>query len=362
MEERIKKSSLAAGNVYDYKKIMYPNPYFIEAKIEEDEEELVVTYQLEGQTSLQQIRAEDVLERLAILRNAAVLTMCREEFRFRMNPDNLYYDRNHLVYVKQRDIYEEGGAYSPEEWLKEYKSLIGYALQKQYSYKDYLNGGMQLLKNGFLGRIREAETADEVRKLLEDRYDEIAEERRRDKILLNKKHYIRLRRAFAVLLALCIAGGAYIAFDRVKNEPYQQAVIAAESAYIEGDYVGCIDEMESIKVGDMNTTQKYILANSYVRGENLTQEQKDNVGKKLSVKETSSRLEYWIYLGRNDMDQAIDIAMQQSDDEMLLYAYMKQKSKVEADNSLTGEEKNAKLEAIAQKMQPLMEKYETEEE
>ena len=60
--------------------------------------------------------------------------------------------------------------------------------------------------------------------------------------------------------------------------------------------------------------------------------------------------------------EAIDIAMQQSDDEMLLYAYMKQKSMIETDSSLSGEEKTQELEKIAQKMQPLMEKYDTEEE
>ena len=112
----------------------------------------------------------------------------------------------------------------------------------------------------------------------------------------------------------------------------------------------------------MDIYQKYILANSYVRSENLTQQQKENIISNLSLKETPARLEYWIYLGRNDISEAIDIAMQQSDDEMLLYAYMKQKSMIETDSSLSGEEKTQDLEKIAQKMQPLMEKYDTEEE
>ena len=41
---------------------------------------------------------------------------------------------------------------------------------------------------------------------------------------------------------------------------------------------------------------------------------------------------------------------------------MKQKSMIETDSSLSGEEKTQELEKIAQKMQPLMEKYDTEEE
>ena len=150
--------------------------------------------------------------------------------------------------------------------------------------------------------------------------------------------------------------------DFIRTEPYKDAVIAAENSYISADYVSCVDAMQEISVKDMDIYQKYILANSYVRSENLTQQQKENIISNLSLKETPARLEYWIYLGRNDISEAIDIAMQQSDDEMLLYAYMKQKSMIETDSSLSGEEKTQELEKIAQKMQPLMEKYDTEEE
>lgn len=362
MQERIKKSSLTAGNLYEYKKIMYPNVHFIHAQMEEDGEELILQYDLEGMVSFGEIRSEDMSVRLSILMNVKELALCAQDYRFAMEPDNLYYDRNHLVYVRSRDIYGEGESYSGVEWLTEYKALIGYALQKQYSYADYLQGGMQLLKNGLLGKIRQAESAEDVFQILKEKYDEIEDERKNKKILLSRRRYSFLRTASAVLLVLCVAGGAYVLYDRVKTAPYKDAVIAAESAYIASDYIGCIDEMKQVSVAEMDIYQKYILANSYVRGENLTQEQKDNILKTLSLKDNPTRLEYWIHMGRNDVDEAIDIAMQQSDDEMLLYAYMKQKSNIESDTSLSGEEKTKQLEDVTGKMQPIMEKYEIEEE
>lgn len=362
MQEQIKKSSLTAGNLYEYKKIMYPHAHFVDAQLEEDGEELIIRYDLEGMVSFREIRSADMSVRLSILMNVKELASCAQNYRFSMEPDNLYYDRNRLVYVKFRDIYGEGEAYSSEEWLVQYKALIGYALQKQYSYTDYLQGGMQLLKSGILGKIRQAESAEEIFQILEEKYNVIEEERKNKKILLNRKRYGFLRTASVVLLVLCVAGGTYILYDRVKTAPYKDAVIAAESAYIASDYIGCIDEMKQLSVTEMDIYQKYILANSYVRSENLTQEQKDNILKNLSLKENPTRLEYWIYMGRNDVDEAIDIAMQQSDDEMLLYAYMKQKSNIESDTSLSGEERTKQLEDVTGKMQPIMEKYEIEEE
>jgi uncharacterized membrane protein YukC len=138
-------------------------------------------------------------------------------------------------------------------------------------------------------------------------------------------------------------------------------VIAADDAYIEQDYVGCIDAMLEIEVTDMQIHQKYILANSYIRSENLTQEQKKNILETISLNEASVRLDYWIYLGRGDIDEAVDIAMQQSDDELLLYAYMKKKAAIESNSELTGEEKSQQLTDISSKMQPLMEQYNAEE-
>lgn len=362
IEERMKKSALHAVNSYDYKKLMYPNPHFIELEIEEEGEELILRYEVKELVPMTHIRKEDAEERLVILRNVAVLEKEREAFLFDLNPQNLYYDRNHLVYVKQRDIYETGQEQEKADWLQQYQALIGYGLQKQYGYADYKEGGLSLMKSGFLGKIRRAENCAQLEELLAARQEELETERRQNKILLNRGSYRRLRIALGLSLVLAIGGIAYLCYDRIVVKPYQEASLAEASAYIAADYVGCIDAMQEIAVDRMENYQKYMLANAYIRSENLTQEQKDNILKNLSLKENPGRLEYWIYLGRNDVQQAIDIAMQQSDDEMLLYAYMKQKSNIESDNTLSGEEKTRQLEEVAGKMQPLMEKYESEEE
>lgn len=362
IEERMKKSALHAVNFYDYKKLMYPNPHFMGLEIEEEGEELILRYEGKELVPMTHIRKEDVEERLAILRNVALLEREREVFLFDLNPQNLYYDRNHLVYVKQRDIYETGQEQEKADWLQQYQALIGYGLQKQYGYADYKEGGLSLMKSGFLGKIRRAESCAQLEELLAARQEELETERRQNKILLNRGSYRRLRIALGLSLVLAIGGIAYLGYDRIVIKPYQEASLAEASAYIAADYVGCIDAMQEIAVERMENYQKYMLANAYIRSENLTQEQKDNILKNLSLKENPGRLEYWIYLGRNDVQQAIDIAMQQSDDEMLLYAYMKQKSDIESDNTLSGEEKTRQLEEVAGKMQPLMEKYESEEE
>ena len=72
--------------------------------------------------------------------------------------------------------------------------------------------------------------------------------------------------------------------------------------------------------------------------------------------------EYWIYIGRLDVQKAEDIAMVKSNDELLLYAYLKEKTLLETNTDISGEEKAARLETLDRKIESLVKEYETEEE
>lgn len=363
LTEAVKKSAFLAKSPFEYSKLSFSEPYLIEMDLKEEKEELILTYKLEGYTCMSQLGQEDILTVLAVLMNVEALRLGLEVYQFSLNPENLYYDINREIRAKVRDIYPVGYGFQQEEFLDDYKALAGFALQKKYSFEDFQKGGKRLLsKTPFLNKIREALTPEEVKAILKEEYMHIEKDRREKKVLLNTSVFRGMQMGLILLGVVCIASVGYLGYRLLKEDPYKNAVIAAGDAYIESDYVGCIDAMRGIDVSAMELHQKYILANAYVRSENLTQEQKTNILETLSLKDTQVRLEYWIYLGRGDTKQAEDIAMQQSDDQLLLYAYMKEKSAIEADTSITGEEKNKRLEEISSKMEPLMEQYDTTEE
>lgn len=362
MKEIMKKSAFSAKNLYEYKKLVYPEPYFIKMILAEEKEDLVFSYEMVDKKSVVDIRKEDILTVLAVLMNVEQLQEALKEYYFSMSPDNLYYDINRQVYIKVRDVYPDGRGFEEEEFLDNYKALAGFALQNKYSFEDYKKGGKKLLsKNKLQNKIREAESVQVVRAVLYEEYVRVETERRDNKMLLNKGTYQGMKIAIMILGILCVVAIIYTGYRLIKVDPYTNAVVDATNAYIGQDYVSCIDAMREVEVADMEVHQKYILANSYVRSENLTQEQKNNILENISLNETAVRLDYWIYLGRGDTVNAIDIAMQQSDDELLLYAYMKKKAAIEADTTLTGEQKTQQLKDISSLMEPLMEQYNAEE-
>lgn len=360
IKEVIKKSELSAKDAFEYQWITYPESGFLQSHIEEKTEELEITYDLENRRSFTEIRKEDLPDILLVLDDIGNLKKYIEKYSFSLQPQNLFYDVHGSVKAKIRDVLS-AGTDREEQFLNSYKAAIGFALQNKYTFEDYLQGGRQLLgKEGVLGQVQSATSVEDIQKILCGEYERLKKDRREKKVLLSKNKVTILKAAAAALSVALFVTVIYIGYDRIEKEPYQRAVIELGNAYIQSDYVTCIDCMRKVRVQKMTAPQKYMLANAYVRSENLTQKQKDNILAKMTLNDTEAKLDYWIYLGRRDTQQAADIALRLSDDQLLLYAYMKEKAITEENTELTGAEKSDKLNDITKKMAPLIEKYEAE--
>ena len=149
----------------------------------------------------------------------------------------------------------------------------------------------------------------------------------------------------------------FIIFHMFYVETYKDAVIALGQNFVRQNYSECITAMSNIPVERMTTTQQYMLALSYVRSENISKEQKENVLATLSENDTPTRLTYWIHLGRWETEEALDNAMQLSDGQLQIYAYLKEKMHVEGDTSLSGSEKQERIDEIEKQIEVLERQY-----
>lgn len=357
----VKKSELQAQTAYDYRKMTYPNERLLSCTIEEETESLEITYSVGSYYPFVDIRTQTKQERLRILIDVGGLMTLREEYTFSLAPDNLYFDDNARVYIMSRDVYtrDEGKG---NVFLEEYKALIGYSMQKKYNYEDYLKGGSDLFqKHKFLQTIEAFDEVGEIRNYMEAEYRKIAEDMRLRKIPVNKNGYLWSRIYIGISILLIIAGTAALSYYYLIQRPRIEARLQAEADYIRGDYIQIINDLSDLSMQHLAYDQKYILSIAYVRMESLTAEQKQNILDKLPIGGDEKLMEYWIYIGRLNPLEAENIAMQKSDDELLLYAYMLEKDLTETDIEMTGEEKAAKLSELEGKIKKLAEKYETDE-
>lgn len=358
ISKTVRKSDMEAENRYDYGMLAFPREGFLACTLEAAKEEIVFNYEIEGYSSFQDIKKERRDTILIVLMDIAKLQDAGVNYKFTLAPDNLYYNIHNQLYVMERDVYGKGKTFSMEEFLTQYKALIGFALQKKYSYEDYYEGGMDLLsKDKFLSTIEKQENIETILQCLRQEYDSVTEMYQKTKVLVSGRGYKRNKVALWISSGLLLITCVLIGFGLFWIRPYDSAVIEANQKYLKKDYIAVIDAFESIKMERLSVFDKYILAYSFIQCESLTGEQKENIINALSLDTNEKVLDYWIYLGRLDTAMAEDIAQQISDNDLLLYAYLKDKNIVEEDRVVSGSEKERRLEELQGKIDKISESF-----
>lgn len=356
--EQVKKSQLLADGLYDLLKLQAAGEHFLSMEWEEEEETVTYTYDIARMTSFTEVPKEEFPVIINLLLRAAMFEKDRKSYSFSMEPANLYYNTNGTICIKSRDLNQPCST-EKEEFLLCYKALAACALTGQYSYLDYLEGGEELYeKNQVTAPFSEIQDTESMVNYLEQVKNNYLEKREKMMISVSKMGNRFLKAAVAVLFLSTSVLGVYGGIQYFSTIPYMTAVNKADNAYIENDTIALIGALRDIEVEELDKHQKYILARAYLQSENLTNEQKGNILEKLTLSSNEKELEYWINLGRLNVERAEDLAMQLSDDELLLYAYMKEKAQIESDTEVTGADKTQKLEEVQSKINSLADKYE----
>lgn len=363
LSETFKKSSLCAKNINDFEKIECRYLQFLDCRMKEDRETVTFYYDTENKSSFGELRAEKKINRLCALLEIEKLKDLYEEYQFSLNPDNLYYDRNYRVFVKNRDLYERGITGNEQDFLQQYKSLIAHIMQKKYSFEDYYLGGMDLYKkNAFLKELVEKNSIEEVVVFLTQEYEKTKDITLHKRVEVNKSWYHLNKWCLTAAVLLIAAAAAYIVYASFILMPRKNALLSATNSFLDGKYVQVIDDLKNVDMKYFNKYQKYILAVSYVKSESLTPEQKENVLETITIDGEEKIKDYWIYLGRLDTAEAQNLAMQRSDDQLLLYAYITEKAILEKNTEISGEEKADRLTELEEKIEELAEQYKQPEE
>ncbi len=345
-----KRSNINAFSEYDFYKIERKNDNFLECKVERLDDEINFQFCLNNEVPYTEVRNLNLEGKYKALINIKRLYKDFLNLKISLSPINLYYDINMLPKIMIRDVLIEKEE-REGEFVKQYKSLIGFVLQNKFSYEDYYQGGTKLLsKNKYTLVYENANSIDEIDKILNDEYIKIREELNKNIIEVDKNKYKKtknINRITILLLVIVLVVAGYFGGFRLNEEI---TFNKANAKYILQDYISVMDILHEVRLNRMSKSIKYILSESIIKSESLTEEQKNNIMASVTLNSDERILDFWIHLGRSEMDIAIDIAKQLGNKEYLAYAYMKEKVIIENDKKLSGEEREAKLKNIEENL------------
>lgn len=299
-------------------------------------------------------RCSDILkttkDKYRFLANCADLKNLNEEFDFSMHPENIMCDINLIPKILLRD--KIGQLTDVKKlFLDRYKALAGCILNSKYSYDSYYQGGNDLFqKNLDLGTIADCDDVEKIKTFFLNQYNHLCKLEEKTKVAVSKKKVIFCKIIIPILVLFMLGLGAAASMAYIVQIPFKDTILSADNYYLAGNYVEVQTVLSNISVDDLPISQKFILSRSYIISEGMTQEQKTNILNGITFNTNELVMNYWIYVGRLDFDNAIDAAQKIGDDELLLYAYMKQRAVIQENNSLSGEEKTNKLKELEEKI------------
>jgi len=339
--------------------LIFSRDELVPCTLAETEDNFTLRFNIDGLYSAEDIKTEDLVSKLQFLANCADLYLLREEYQFSLSSENIYYTYNLAPKVLMRDKQQS----MEEDFIKEYKAFIAYIIAPKYSYENYLNGGEKLYKrNKTVKSIVQNETVDEIKNQILDLFEKKKQENKSTKQLVRKTTV----KSFAIFMPLVVlflvASLGLSGFLYFMELPYKTTLLGGNSAYLNEDYIGVQEELLSLSMNRLPKETKFILAKSYVITESLTTAQKNNILLGISLKSDEMILDYWISIGRLDFDGAVDIAQRLGDNDLLLFAYIKQKAILVDDTSVDGAEKTVKMKDLDDKIKAITEDLEKSQE
>lgn len=162
-------------------------------------------------------------------------------------------------------------------------------------------------------------------------------------------------------ISLLALAGSFFYWYRIRFRKAERLIAAAE-AYLREDYLAVGEALRGVKPGELSAEGRYMLARASVFTEGLTPEQREHILAGLHPKSDEETLRFWIYIGQNRFPEALDAAKRRGDEEMQLYALLKEESVLAGDRTKSGQEKEAEERRIEAEIETLRKKMQPEQE
>ena len=339
IEISVPNSSLAVAK--DKREFLtYASPGLAPCTLEEKEDSVNFVFDAMSLSQAETVLSKPVLEKYRFLYNCASLEPLVLEYEFPMSLDNLLIDINLMPKVMLRDAKATSGIF----FIEQYMALVGSVLYPKYKHEDYLIGGdSKYSKHKILSELAELDNTRDIALRLLEEYDRLEEETASTKKLVSKQFALAGIVAVPALTALLVMVVLFASRLYFVEMPFRDSVIAANTAYINSDFLAVQRELREFDIVDLPVQARHILARAYVSTEALTAAQRANILVGLARLTDPIIFDYWILLGRLRFAEAVDIAQRLGDDELLLFAYLKQEAFVRQDMTISGAERMSLL-------------------
>lgn len=330
--------------------LLQENNPFIEKNITLTEDELIFTYKKEPNfMTFGKLRTLDERSRWMFASKVLRFIMLHQSNRLHLIvcPENILIDESLTAYFLHYGVKESIPPYerNKERLWAETKAIIAAAVQPKYKFDQYIQFSKSIELSPVAVKIMEAKDEQELLTIIQDQLQLLEkEEKKYTKIAKTKWNWVRY--SLIGLLLVLLPLGIYTGYAALVIQPQQEAYVAVQAPYIQGNYSEIIDQLAQYDVEKMPNVIQYELSLAYIVNETLTEEQKENVLKTITLQTDQDYFKYWIYIGRGQVEEALTVARQLEDLDLIMLALLHYEESIKADRELDGEDREQLLDKV----------------
>lgn len=330
--------------------LLQENNPFIEKNITLTEDELIFTYKKEPNfMTFGKLRTLDERSRWMFASKVLRFIMLHQSNRLHLIvcPENILIDESLTAYFLHYGVKESIPPYerNKERLWAETKAIIAAAVQPKYKFDQYIQFSKSIELSPVAVKIMEAKDEQELLTTIQDQLQLLEkEEKKYTKIAKTKWNWVRY--SLIGLLLVLLPLGIYTGYAALVIQPQQEAYVAVQAPYIQGNYSEIIDQLAQYDVEKMPNVIQYELSLAYIVNETLTEEQKENVLKTITLQTDPDYFKYWIYIGRGQAEEALTVARQLEDLDLIMLALLHYEESIKADRELDGEDREQLLDKV----------------
>ncbi len=262
-------------------------------------------------------------------------------------PENIVFDSSlspHFLHYGVRDSlppYEQ----NQDMLFQETKATISALVDGQQSFEEYLHYHQTLKLSNEVQSIWAAGTWDELSAVIQTRIDALEKEEKAF-VHIPEKKWKTARYCLVGMVIALVPLLFFTIYTLFFSQPRHAAYVESGESFLKQNYSEVIDRLENYNPKKMPYVVQYELAKSYVTYEPLEGAGRKNVENAITLQTDSQYLLYWIYIGRGENEDAIDLARIMEDRELIMYGLINQKEQIKLDDKLSGEEKETQLKEV----------------
>lgn len=262
-------------------------------------------------------------------------------------PENIVFDSSMTPYFLHYGVRDSLPPYEQDQDMlfQETKATISALVDGQHSFEEYLLYHQTLKLSNEAQSILAAGTWDELSTIIQSRIDALEKEEKAFVHIPEKKWKTARYTLMGTMIAL-VPLLFFTIYTLFISQPRHTAYVESSESFLTQKYSEVIDRLENYDPRKMPYVVQYELARSYVTYEPLEGAARKNVENAITLQTDSQYLLYWIYIGRGENEDAIDLARIMEDRELIMYGLINQKEQIKLDDQLSGEEKETQLKEV----------------